>query len=116
MVDAPGHRIRALLLALLVALGMSLWFVQGTVMAAAMAVPSDACHHGSSGCDGCSGDGDPDSRRCLALCATAAQALLPGELLIPRPGSRARFQAPDRCPGGCSYRPAHGPPKALAPG
>ena len=116
MVDAPGHRIRALLLALLVALGMSLWFVQGAVMAAEMAVPAEACHHGPNGCDGCSGDGGPDSGGCLALCATAAQALLPGEPLIPRPVSRARFQTLDRCPGGCSYRPEHGPPRMLALG
>jgi hypothetical protein len=109
MVDAPGDRIRALLLALLVALGMSLWFVHGAVMAAEMAVAAEACHHGPDGCDGC--DGDPDSGRCLALCASAAQAMLPGELHLLQPESRSHCQVPDRCPGERSYRPEHGPPK-----
>ena len=42
----PGHRIRALLLALLVALGMSLSVVQGGLMAAEMAVAADGAHTG----------------------------------------------------------------------
>jgi hypothetical protein len=52
------HRTRVLLLAVLLGLGMSLSFVQGSVMVTTMAVAADGADHGSSGCDGCGRGGD----------------------------------------------------------
>jgi hypothetical protein len=48
---------------------MSLSLVQGSVMAAEMAIAADGAHHGPSDCDGCGGgdhegmDDHPDGRR-----------------------------------------------------
>jgi hypothetical protein len=111
------HRTRFLLLAVLLGLGMSLSFVQGSVMAAAMAVAADCAHHGPSGCDGC-GDADHqgmDAGTCLVLCGIAAQGLMPGELLTLPSASRTGLQVARLDLSGQFHSPDHGPPKTLTP-
>lgn len=112
------HRTRVLLLAVLLGLGMSLSFVQGSVMAAAMAVAADGAHHAPGDCDGCGG-GDhmnADAGACLTLCGFAAQAMLRAEPVALPPASRAIFQVARLVIGGRSHRPDHGPPKPLTLG
>jgi hypothetical protein len=107
------HRTRALLLALLLGLGMSLSCAKGGVMAAEMAVAADHAHHGPSGCDGC-GSGDHegiDAGICLVVCGTAGQALIPGELLTPPSSSRADRQVARLHLSGQLHSPDHRPPK-----
>jgi hypothetical protein len=117
MSSSPGHRIRALLLTLLLAFGMSLSFVQGGLMAAEMAVSAEAGHTGSSDCDGCgSGDGKTDAGMCLSVCGSAAQGMPPGEPVALAPASRASFQGVHLLLGGRSHSPDHGPPKILTLG
>ena len=64
---------------------MSLTFVQGGVMAAETAFAADDAHHGPSGCDDCGGSDHEgmDAGTCLAVCGSATQGLMPGELLTP---------------------------------
>ena len=113
-----GDRIRALLLTLLLALGMSLSFVQGGLMSAEMAVSTHAGHAGASGCVGCSGgdDGETDAGMCLSVCGSAAQGMPPGEQAALPAASRAAFQAGYLVVGGRSHSPDHGPPKILTLG
>jgi hypothetical protein len=113
-----GQRIRALLLTLLLALGMSLSFVQGGLMAAEMAISAEFGDAGPSGCDGCSGgdDGKTDAGMCLSVCGSAAQGMPPGEPVALPPASRASFQAVHPLLGGRSHSPDHGPPKILTLG
>jgi hypothetical protein len=114
----PGTRVRTLLLALLLALGTNLAFVQGNLTAAEMAVSAEAAHPGPSGCDGCSGghDCETDAGTCLSVCGSAAQGMLPGEPAALPPTSRASFEAVGLVPGGHSNRPEHGPPKLITLG
>jgi hypothetical protein len=113
----PGHRARVLLLALLLALGMSWSFVQGGLMAAEMAVSAEASHTGSSDCDGCSGSGHKaDAGMCLSVCGSAAHGMLPGEPVALSPASSASFQAVHLLLGGRSHSPDHGPPKIVTLG
>jgi hypothetical protein len=117
MSSSPGDRIRALLLTLLLALGMSLSFVQGGLMAAEMAVSAEAGHTGSSDCDGCGGsDHKADAGMCLSVCGSAAHGMLPAEPLALSPAARASFQAVRLLLGGRSHSPDHGPPKILTLG
>ncbi|MCC2665946.1 MAG: hypothetical protein K0S35_3868 [Geminicoccaceae bacterium] len=109
-----GHRIRAALVALVAALGMSFSVVQGGLMAAEMAVSAEAGHTGSSNCDGCGGsDHQADAATCLSVCGSAAHALLTAELMALPPASEASFQAVHRLVAGLSSNPDHGPPKTL---
>ena len=112
------HRTCVLLLAVLLGLGMSLSFVQGSVMAAEMAVAPDGAHHGSSGCDGCGGGDhkDMDAGTCLTVCGSAAQGLMSGELLPLPSASRTGFQVAQLLLSGQSHTPDHGPPKTLTLG
>jgi hypothetical protein len=114
----PEHGIRTLVLALVLALGMSLSVVQGSLMAAEMAVASDGADHGAGGCDGCGG-GDHqgmDAGACLAACGPAAQGLMPGELLTLPLASRTDFQIARLHLSGQFHCPDHGPPKILTLG
>ena len=114
-----GYRIRALLLTLLLALGMSLSSVQGGLMAAEMAVSTGASHTGSSGCDGCSGGGDDgktDAGMCLSVCGSTAQGMLPGEPAAMPAASAPSLQTSHLVLGGRSHSPDHGPPKILTLG
>jgi hypothetical protein len=109
------HRTRVLLLAVLLGLGMSLSFVQGSVMVAGMAVAADGAHQEPSGCDGCSG-GDHNGMNpgtCLTVCASAAQGLISGELLPLPSASRSALQVAQLLLSGRSHTPDHGPPKIL---
>jgi hypothetical protein len=112
------HRTRVLLLAVLLGLGMSLSFVQGSAMAATMAVAAGGAHHGSSGCDGCGGGDhkDMDAGSCLTVCGSAAQGLMYGELLTLPSASRTGFQVAQLLLSGQSHPPDHGPPKTLTLG
>jgi len=112
------HRTRVLLLAVLLGLGMSLSFVQGSAMAATMAVAAGGGHHGSSGCDGCGGDDhkDMDAGTCLAVCGSAAQGLMFGELLSLPSASRIGFEIAPSFLSGQFHSPDHGPPKILTLG
>jgi hypothetical protein len=110
-----GHRIRALLLALALALGMSLSFVQGGLMAAEMAV--SVGHTGSSECDGCGGsDHGADAGMCLSVCGAAAHGMLPGQPVAVPAASRASFQAGYLVLDGRSHSPDPGPPRSLTLG
>ena len=113
-----GYRIRAVLLTLLLALGMSLSFVQGGLMSAEMAVSTEAGHAGPGGCDGCSGgeDGQTDAGMCLSVCGSAAHGMPPGEPPAQPAASRASFQAVHSLLGGRSHSPDHGPPRILTLG
>jgi hypothetical protein len=97
---------------------MSLSFVQGSVMAATMAVAADGAQHGSSGCDGCGGGDhkDMNAGTCLTVCGSAAQGLMSGELLTPRSACRTGFQVAHLRISGQSHTPDHGPPKILTLG
>lgn len=110
-----GYRIRALLLTLLLAFGMSLLFVQGGLMAAEMAVSTGAGYVGPSGCDGCSGDDDggTDTGVCLSVCGSAAQGMLPGEPAALPPAFRASFHIAHLIVDGRSSSPDHDPPRIL---
>jgi hypothetical protein len=112
------HRTRVLLLAVLLGLGMSLSFVQGSVMAATMAVAADGAQHGSSGCDGCGGGDhkDMNAGTCLTVCGSAAQGLMSGELQTLPSAFRTGFQVAHLRISGQSYTPDHGPPKTLTLG
>lgn len=109
------HRTRVLLLAILLGLGMSLPFVQGSVVAAGMAVALDGAHHVPSNCDGCSGGGHSDmaAGSCLTVCASAVQGLISGEPLALPSVSRTGLQVGQLLLNGRSHRPDHGPPKSL---
>jgi hypothetical protein len=111
----PAHRVRALLLAVLLGLGMSLSLVQGGVMTAEMAISADDAHHGPGGCDGCgSGDhNDMNAATCLSACGLAAQGLMPGELLTLPSASRTGFQVARLHLSSQFHSPDHGPPKTL---
>jgi hypothetical protein len=112
------HRTRVLLLAVLLGLGMSLSFVQGSMMAAGMVVAPAGAHDGSSGCNGCGGGNhnDMSAGTCLTVCAFAAQGLMPGELTTVPSASRAGFQVAQLLLSGQSHHPDHGPPKILTLG
>jgi hypothetical protein len=112
------HQTRVLLLAVLLGLGMSVPFVQGSVMAAEMAIAADGVHHGPSGCDGCGGGDHPsmDAGTCLAVCGTAAQGLMPGELLTLPSASRTSLQVARIHLSSQFHSPDHGPPKTLTVG
>jgi hypothetical protein len=114
----PWHRTRVLLLAVLLGVGMSLSLVQGSVMAAEMAITANGAHDGSSGCHGCDG-GDHqgmEAGACLAVCPSAAQGLMPAELLMLPPASRTNFQIARPQLSGEFHSPDHGPPKTLTLG
>ena len=109
-----GHRIRAVLVALVLALGMSLWVVQGGLKTAGMAVSAEAGHTGSTDCDGCGASAHKaDAAMCLAVCGSAAHALLTGEAMALPPASEASFQAVYLLVDGLSDHPDPGPPKTL---
>jgi hypothetical protein len=109
-----GHRIRAVLVALVVALGMSASVVKGGLMAVEMAVSAEAGHTGSSDCDGCGGSAhEADAAMCLAVCGSAAHALLTAEPMALPPASEASFQAVHPLVNGLSDNPDPGPPKTL---
>jgi hypothetical protein len=112
------HRTRVLLLAVLLGLGVSLSFVQGSVIAADMAVAADGAHHGPSGCDGCgAGDhNDMNAGTCLAVCVPVTQGLMSGELLTLPSASRTGFQVAQLLLSGQFHTPDHGPPKILTLG
>ena len=115
MKHSTWHRTRALLLAALLGLGMSLSGVQGGMMAAEMVFAADGAHHGPGSCDGC-GAGDHEGLHagaCLAVCGSAAHGLIPGELLTLPSASRADFQVARLRLSGQFLRPDHGPPKIL---
>jgi hypothetical protein len=113
-----GYRLRVFLLTLLLALGMSLSFVQGGLMSAEMAVSTEAGPAGPGGCDGCSGgeDDQTDAGMCLSVCGSAAHGMPPGEPPAQLAASRASFQAVHLLLGGRSHSPDHGPPKILTLG
>ena len=109
------HRTRALLLAVFLGLGMSLSFVHGGVMAAETSCAADDAHHGPSGCDGCGGSDHEKMHAgaCLAVCGSATQGLMPGELLTLSSASRTDFQSTRLHLSGQFHSPDHGPPKIL---
>jgi hypothetical protein len=113
----PKTQVRALLLALLFALGSGLALVHGSLMAAELAVSSDAGRAGPNGCDGGDDGHDcaTDAGTCFSQCASAAQGILPGEPLASPPDARVAFDAVGLIPGGRANSPDHGPPKLLAP-
>jgi hypothetical protein len=109
-------RTRALLLALVLGVAMSVTLVQGGLMAAKMGVAAEG--FGPSGCDGCGGDHDTDAdiSTCLSVCGSAAHGLLPGEPVALFSTVRAGFWISRLVVAGRTTRPDHGPPKLLTPG
>jgi hypothetical protein len=118
MVASFGPRIRAFLVTLIAASGMGLWLAQAGETAVETAAPAGPATCVALSCDGCGagGHGAAGSGACLALCAAAAQAILPAELSAPPPASRAAFQARAVSSDGRSYSPDHGPPRFLTSG
>jgi hypothetical protein len=110
----PWDRTRALLLALVLGVAMSVASVQGGVMAAEMAVAAEPS--GPCGCDGCSGDHDADISTCLSACGSASHGLLPGEPVALFSTVRADIRTARLVVGGRTTRPDHGPPKILTLG
>jgi hypothetical protein len=112
------HRIRTLLLAVLLGLGMSWSYAQGGAMAVEMALAADDAHHGRNGCDGCGGGdhNDMNAASCLAVCGTAAQCLIPEELLTLLSASRTDLQSARLSFSSQFHSPEHGPPKILTLG
>ena len=109
-----GHRIRAVLVALVLALGMSFPVVPGGLMAAEMTVSAGAGHTGSSDRDGCGGSAHKaDAAMCLAVCGSAAHALLTSEAMALSPASEASFQTVYLLVDGLSDHPDPGPPKTF---
>jgi hypothetical protein len=108
----PWHGTRVLVLALLLGLGTSPSYVQGGVMAAEMGLATDGARHGPGGCDGCDHE-RMDAGVCLAVCGSAAQGLMPAELLTLPSASRADFQTARVHLSGQFHSPDHGPPKIL---
>lgn len=104
-----GTRVRALLLALVLALGTGPALVHGSLMAAATAVAAEPGHPtcDESGGHDCAADGPA----CLSFCGSAAQGVLPAQAIASRPISRPVHETDGRAPGGWSGGPAHGPPK-----
>lgn len=103
-------RIRALLLTLLLALGMSATSVQGGLMAAEMVVAAEASAPTGSG--GCTGDaGDADMLACQSVCGSAVHGLLPGEPAVSPAVLRTAFGPASFILDGRANRPDHGPPK-----
>ena len=111
------HSTRALLLAVVLGVGVSLSCAQGAPMVAAIALAANDAPHGPGGCGGCDGCGDHggmDAGLCLAVCATPAQGLMPAEPLTLPPASRTEFQIDRLHVSGQLHSPEHGPPKILA--
>lgn len=105
------HRIRALLLTLLLAVGMSVTFVQGGLMAAEMVASAEA--YAPTGCDGCTDEaGDAGMLTCPSVCA-AAHGLLPDELAATPALFQTTFGLASSILSGRANRPDHGPPKPL---
>jgi hypothetical protein len=94
---------------------MSLSFVQGGVMAAETAFAADNANPGPSGCDDCGGSDHEgmDGGTCLAVCGSATQGLMPGELLTLPSASRTGFQSTRLHLSGQFHSPDHDPPKIL---
>ena len=97
---------------------MSLSFVQGSMMATAMAVGADGADHGRSGCDSCDGGdhNDMNAGTCLTICASAAQGLISSNLLPLPSASQAGLQVAQLLLSGQFHSPEHGPPKILTLG
>jgi hypothetical protein len=114
----PGHRIRTLLLAILLGLAMNWSFVQGGVMATEMAVAADGAQHASGDCSGCGGSDHQgmNPSTCLALCGIAVQGLISGEVLMLPSASRMSLQVTRLHLSGQFHSPDHGPPKILTLG
>ena len=110
----PKHRLHAVLLALLVALGMGLAQAHGSLMAAETALAGEAGEPCPDGCDGC-GDAarDLDADICLSVCASMALALLPDQPLTLRAAARADVQAGGLVLDGRCLTPEPGPPKPV---
>jgi hypothetical protein len=116
MGSSPQHRLRGLLLALFLALGMSLSLVHGSLMAAEMAVSVGAAQPCTDGCEGCGdGEGDLDTGTCLSLCGSAAQGLPPAQALALHAASRSSLEAMRSVLGRHSHGPDPGPPRPLTP-
>jgi hypothetical protein len=103
---------------MLLGFGMSLSFVHGKVMFTEMTVAADCADHGPSSCDSCGGGDhkhvDPGS--CLAVCGSAAQGLMPGQLLVWPAALRTGFQVGGLLVSGQFHNPDHGPPKIFTLG
>lgn len=112
------HRTRVLLLAIVLGLAMSLSFVQGSVMAAAMVVAADGALDGSSGCYGCGGDDhkDMNAATCLVACGSTAQGVISSDLLPLPSASQVCLQVARLLLSGRFHSPDHGPPKILTLG
>jgi hypothetical protein len=108
-------RVRALLLALFLALGSGGSLVHAGLME--LAVLADSGHPGAGDCDGCDDGHDcaTEADNCLAQCASAGQGLLPAEPVASTTVGRAARDVVALMLGDRSSRPAHGPPKPLAP-
>ena len=112
MRPSPKHRLRAMILALLLALGMGPAPVQGGLMAAEIAVAAEGAQPCRHHCDGC-GENDVDRGTCLSVCGATAQGLPPAEPEPLPPALRSSVQEGRLILGGRSHSPDPGPPKGL---
>jgi hypothetical protein len=102
-------RTRALLVALVLGVAMSVAWVQGGLMAAEMTLGAEASD--PSDCHGCGGDSETDVGTCLSVCGSTAHGLLPLEPVALLSATRADSQTDCLVPGGRTKMPDHGPPK-----
>jgi len=82
-----SRRLSALLLAVFLALGMTLSAVQASDMAAKMAMASNMGATGQGGCDACGGgdDGNTKADTCIPMCTASVPALLPSGFVATAP-------------------------------
>jgi hypothetical protein len=109
------HRSRVLFLAVWLGLSMSLSFVQGSVMAAEMAISAESGHQTPSDCDGCGGSGhkNADAGICLSVCGSASHVLMPADPPALPSASQTVFEGGELLVSGQTSSPDHGPPKIL---
>ena len=108
------HDFPALLLVLLFALGIILAPIGASLMAADMALSTEAAGPCPHACAGCGDDGGMDAAACVSLCGAAAQALSPAPPAGPPAVSRARPEIDHPVPAGCLHGPDPDPPRPLA--
>lgn len=87
------HSLFSTLLAVLVAVGLSLSAVQSSTMDIMMSMSADMEDMGSEGCGGCPGDGDDSATGCCSTtCMVTALATLPAIIGMDKTGPADRFE------------------------
>jgi len=86
------HYLFSTLLAVLVAVGLSLSAVQSSTMDIMMSMSADMEDMGSEGCGGCPGGGDDAATSCSTTCMVTAFATLPSTIGMEKMVPADRFE------------------------